>query len=515
MADLFGVPAPDQPTGARPETADIDEPLAWQALEAAEAATDPKRHDELLEAALASIARLGELQRARLKPEFCRVAGVTSKKFDGMLSAATGEKKNTAPYQSGEDHRPTDDELRDRWLSRRQDVAYGLGEFRAYSFGIWRPVPLDGIRDEVMTVLEAAKANGIRPTAGRLTSVLELARIKVSVPDQKWDADPNLLVCANGTLNIVSRELLAHAPEHRATSAVPYAYDPNAEAGTWQFYLATTIPDIAPFLQEFSGYCLTTDTSHELAIWLFGPAGSGKSTFIIGLQAMLGPRAGALGLADIERSQFALAALPGKTLVVATEQPALYIRVSNVLNSIISGETIVVERKYQDAILIKPRAKILWAMNELPRVDAGNGLFRRVRVVRFPAREEEQNPTVKELIATEGAGILNWALDGLARLRARGRFEVPEQVEQASEHFRSTNDVPALFVSQICSTGPEYRTQSADLYEAYRTWCKANGHREQSSTSMADEWERLGFSKIKAAGRAYWIGVGLVEPSQV
>ena len=86
----------------------------------------------------------------------------------------------------------------------------------------------------------------------------------------------------------------------------------------WEYALKSTVPDAADFLQEFAGYALTTDTRFEIAVWLYGPAGSGKSTVLTGLQTMLGERAGILGLADIERSSFALANLPGKTLYAHT-----------------------------------------------------------------------------------------------------------------------------------------------------------------------------------------------------
>jgi putative DNA primase/helicase len=111
---------------------------------------------------------------------------------------------------------------------------------------------------------------------------------------------------------------------------------------------------------------------HELAVWLFGPPASGKSTFLAGLQAMLGHRAGVLGLAEIERNRFALAGLPGKTLVAASEQPSSYLASTNVLNAIISGEPLQVERKYRDPVTVIPRRKIAWAMNELSRVADAN-----------------------------------------------------------------------------------------------------------------------------------------------
>lgn len=253
-----------------------------------------------------------------------------------------------------------------------------------------------------------------------------MARARVFVPDEAWDANEDALVCANGTLQISSGILREHRPEDHALSAVPFDNDPEAEAPTWREFLASTVPEAAPFLQEFAGYSLTVDTGHELAVWLYGPPGGGKSTFIEGLKAMLGRRAGLLGLADVQRSRFALADLPDKTLVVAAEQPSDFIHSTQLINSIVSGEEIPVERKFRDAFTVTPRAKICWAMNDLPRVkDANSGLFRRVKFLAFPRLQGKPDPEVKERIKAEGAGILNWALEGLHRLRERGRFEAP------------------------------------------------------------------------------------------
>jgi putative DNA primase/helicase len=129
------------------------------------------------------------------------------------------------------------------------------------------------------------------------SSVEQMARAKAHVPEECWDADPDALVCANGTLEISSGTLREHRPEDYALSTVPFSYDPEAEAPTWRAFLASTLPGVESFVQEFAGYCLTPETKHETAVWLYGPPGSGKSTLIEGLKAMLGERAGLLGLA--------------------------------------------------------------------------------------------------------------------------------------------------------------------------------------------------------------------------
>ena len=73
------------------------------------------------------------------------------------------------------------------------------------------------------------------------------------MPDEEWDADPDVLVCKNGALRISTRGLGLHHREHYATSAVPYKYDAGAVPAIWQFFLRSTVPTAASFLQEFAG----------------------------------------------------------------------------------------------------------------------------------------------------------------------------------------------------------------------------------------------------------------------
>jgi P4 family phage/plasmid primase-like protien len=422
----------------------------------------------------------------------------------------------TGAVKTGKPATPTHDELRDRWSADNPGHAHGLGEWRRYADGIWPVVSETSVKAGIGGVIEEAKPEGIKPTASILASVTELTRINAYVPDEKWDADTDILVCKNGAVRISSGELLEHAPEHYATSAVPFDFNPNAVPVVWDYFLDHTVPDEADFLQEFAGYALTTDTAHELAVWLHGPRGSGKSSFVAGLQAMLGPRAGVLGLADLERSRFTLAGLVGKTLVVAREQPSSFLASTDVLDTIISGEPLQVERKYHDPVTIIPHAKVCWAMNDLPRVaNATSGIFRRVRVVSFPLlAENERDLDVKLHIEREGAGILNWALEGLRRLNKRGHFDMPQSVLDATAEFEASNDVPARFLEEEAIRDPHSNVSGKRLHEAYSQWCHDNDHKPRSSTHMASEWKRLGLERRRVKGRTYYHGIRLLLPSE-
>jgi putative DNA primase/helicase len=408
---------------------------------------------------------------------------------------------------------PDDAQLADRWIAYHRQTAWGMGEWRRYENGVWNPIDKDMIKQEITAILERANSEGVRVTNGLINSTMEIARTKISIPAEKWDADPNYLPCKNGAYHIPTKTLLAHTPYIYATSQLEFDYDPTATCPAFMRALQR-IPDAIAFLQEFAGYALTTETKHEIAVWFHGPIGSGKSTVIEGLQVMVGKkRHGILGLAQIERSRFALANLPGKTLVTSFEQPDSFISASHILNSIISGESIPVEQKFKDEIVIIPRAKILWAMNDLPRVNnANNGLMRRVKIIEFPTLLEiDKDVDLKELVKTEGAGILNWALEGLQRLNARGKFCPPQSVIDATKNYQDKNDIPKLFLEEVGALldpiDPHCRTKAQDLYDAYNDWCKRTNHKPMSSTRLAEEWKRLGFERTTIKGTRYWVGV--------
>lgn len=431
----------------------------------------------------------------------------------GLRNGNQGTGMDDAPKEkNAKQPRPTDDELAAVWHTRYPQTRYGLGDFRRYANGWWASIPDPKAESEIASVLEDAKPLGVRPTAGLLASVKKLAQVKAYTAIDDWDSNADVLVCKNGTLHIPSMTLREWRADDLMTSAVSYDYAPNATCPTFLKSLSESVPDARDLLQEFAGYALTTDTKHETALWLYGPGGCGKSTIIEGFQAMLGPgKSLSLGLADIENNRFALSKLPGKTLAISTEQPGGLVRATDTLNKIVSGEVVTVEQKYKDSYEIRSRAKLLWAMNELPRVaNPNDGLFRRVKVIRFPPRDEkDRDPLVKEAIKQEGAGILNWALAGLQRLRARGRFLFPQSVKDATDNFQKHNDIPAEFVASCCTVGRDFKAQSQVLYDAYKTWCIQTNHKPQSSTTIADEWERLGFDRYEANGKKFWRGVGV------
>lgn len=339
--------------------------------------------------------------------------------------------------------------VRDKHRRAFPQTAYSSGTWMRFNGVVWESLREDDIMLEIQDIIDDDRKLKLTASSAVLRSVTELLRVKVSKPDGMFDKDADLVTFDDSTLRISTREQMPHSSTHYLTSAFPFKYDPLARSDVWDTYLKRVFrSDCYDFIQEFAGLCLTTDTRHEIALWLCGPPGCGKSTFIEGLQAALGSRAMVLGISDIENSSFGLTNIPGKTLAVSTEQPE-QMRSGNTLIQLISGERIVVNRKYKDPYEVVPHLKILWAMNEFPAIPkAASGLSRRIKVIEFLALpESERNIAVKEQVMLSGQAVFNWALAGLYRLQERGYFVVPESIKTASQYRLASVDNPDFKVA--------------------------------------------------------------------
>ncbi len=106
--------------------------------------------------------------------------------------------------------------------------------------------------------------------------------------------------------------------------------------------------------------------------------------------------------------------------------------------------------------------------------------------------EGKRDPSIMDRVQLEGPGILIWALEGLARLNDRGRFEYPESVRKASARFLQENDLPGTFLEERCERVDGCIIHAARLTEEFNGWLKENGHAgEWSTKKLAAEWRRL------------------------
>jgi putative DNA primase/helicase len=403
-------------------------------------------------------------------------------------------------------------EVRNAFLKQYQGTTcYGLGEWRRYEQGAWASVPELAIKNDVQTL--ASKHPTLKVTSSVVSSVTELCKQRLRVSDALFDANSDIIVFADCVLDLQTWSTVPHSPTHYVTNRLSFNYEPEVTLPEWDRFL-TSLPH-ADFMRRFAGYCLTPETKYEIALWLWGPPGGGKSTYIEALCAMLGAKACVLGLSEIERSQFALSQLPGRTLAVSTELPGRLVRATHIINAIISGEPIPVERKYMDPYTLRPHAKIIWGMNVLPAIGMeGIGMFRRILPIHFPSiAESDRDPKLKEAILRHPMAVCNWALQGLREMQSEQSIAVPSELVAARDTYRQANDLALTFVNECCERDPEKSVKMASLWLKFKTWSTYRGVRASTIQEFHADLDRLGFTNIKPHNVSYWKGLALIDDS--
>ncbi|MFQ6026633.1 MAG: hypothetical protein ACE5Q6_03865, partial [Dehalococcoidia bacterium] len=109
----------------------------------------------------------------------------------------------------------------------------------------------------------------------RLSALLWCAQSETGIPilPGDLDADPWLLNCRNGTLDLRTGELLPHRRGDYITRICPVEYDPDAGFALLDDFLERILPDpeVQSFVQRSVGYSLTGLTSEEKLFFAYGP----------------------------------------------------------------------------------------------------------------------------------------------------------------------------------------------------------------------------------------------------
>jgi P4 family phage/plasmid primase-like protien len=317
---------------------------------------------------------------------------------------------------------------------------------------------------------------------------ISLKRGNVPLPSMLPEGkEAKLLGLANGLLDLDAGQLRPHTPAWFSLVCLPYEFDAYADCPRWKNVLGQNLEGDAErigLLQEFFGYVLMNSTDAQRFLFLVGEGANGKSVVLAGLHAMLGQdNVSTVPLEDFGR-RFAMAQTLGKLANISPEVGELDRTAEGTLKAFVSGDRMTFERKGKDPFTARPTARLVLSTNNLPRfADKSDGVWRRLLLVPFtrqvPAGERVAGMDKPEfwLEAGEVAGILNWALEGLRRLKENGmQFTEPAACRAALREHRTDSDPCRAFLEENYEPdtqgGP---LPSSELYGEYKCWCEANG----------------------------------------
>lgn len=358
---------------------------------------------------------------------------------------------------------------------------------------------------------------------GKIEAMLKMARALPPIADagEGWDANPLLLGCTNGVVNLATGELRPGRREDRVTKSVQLHYAPGAPCPRWEQFMVEVFPDAAvrEYVRVALGYALTGSTREQIWFLCHGTGANGKSVLLDTVRRVAGDYGHVMAFSTIEKGKQQsipadMAALAGRRVVTVSEAGE-YARVNEERVKGLTGDDPVTARElYKPQFTFVPELKLFVAVNHKPEVrDGSEGYWRRIRNIPFEATfgADRRDPHLKQKLRDEAEGILAWAVRAAADWHAKGLPETPAAIAVATVEYRDESDPLAGFITECCVTVAHALVGAADLYKAYREWCTAQGWSGSDVMSGTMFGRRVGerFRRAKNQGRMQYRGVGL------
>jgi P4 family phage/plasmid primase-like protien len=379
----------------------------------------------------------------------------------------------------------------------REDLMLTEGEVWLYQDGFWRiltPSDEQRLRGLIQTGFETIE---VQPRGAQLA--LAWTRLtqhpKHYQQDVPW-ADAGMIVCRNGVLRIETGHFDRHQPDTYARRHVGATFTPGETCPVFERLLASMFCDrpdaiaLINLIQEWAGAALAISSlsrEQRRALVLVGPSRTGKTELARIFALLLGDPIATPAVSELGE-RFGLSSLYGATAWIRDDA----INEGDKLDpqrfkTIVTGEPINIELKGRHVIQnVRLNTPVLLTCNSLPRArDGSDAIFNRSIVLEMTSvvADEEAKRARTEILGKAGdvslgagvfekesAGILNWAILGLARLRRRGFYDIPESVATALQHFKDENNPVGEWAREAVAVAKGMKVERRDLVRSYNGW---------------------------------------------
>lgn len=348
--------------------------------------------------------------------------------------------------------------------------------------------------------------------AGKPRHVMDKLKERIHLQVEKvvtFDANPYLLSCRNGTIDLRTGELRPHNRDDLLTLYTDVNYDPSAKSERWNKFMSGIMvdqegnhdPELEAFVKRTLGYCCTADVSQNVLFFATGDGGNGKTTLFEVVRGALGEYAsvfdpslltgsGNKSYGSSVREMEGLQALRGRRLSVGPEVESANVLKLSRSKQVSGGDTMRASAMYKNSYEFKPTAKLWLLVNHLPAVfDQTNSAWRRLLVVPFNAkfkRGVDANTKLQVELLEDVEAVLAWLIEGsvasMTLLNESGGTDAIgscKAVADASAEYRSMFDVIGQFIDDRCVIEASAGDYLDDIYTEFVMWCSENGRQPE------------------------------------
>jgi P4 family phage/plasmid primase-like protien len=392
-------------------------------------------------------------------------------------------------HWNGEYWRPDSEDLELRELAKRIAPAVA-SEVSAYDDP-----------DEKKAVVKWASESKFN---GKISAAITSATSdpRVVVPVANWDRDQELLGVLNGVVNLRTGELHRGDPNLYITKRAPVAYTPGIRNARWESFIDHATggdKDLQDWIQKVAGYTLTGLRTYDMMILVYGPPGSGKTTFVEALVTALGTEQYAMPLDSSILSQsdgtssatdmYHWAEMRGKRMIWVEELPENERLKENQVKKLTGSSVIQARSPGEKPFSFQSQAKLWVTTNHRPII-TDEAMWRRIRPVPWSHVPATADPGLRQYLADPEGGlpaILSWAVEGAVKvLNSKEKDPIGwcAAVKEAADIYRKNEDRIGMFLDEETVEVPGASLPVKSLFSVYQMWSSERGERAMSQIAF-------------------------------
>lgn len=294
---------------------------------------------------------------------------------------------------------------------------------------------------------------------------------------------PELIPLRSRVYDIDTDQFCYYSPNLVFLNRFPYDYAVDAPKSDcvdeFLFSIADGNPDIIELILEVLGNVFLRVNRYRAGVMFFGPGCNGKSSLLNLIAQLFGnENISHLSLQDT-CERFRTIGVYGKAANIGDDIPDKLLNDSSVFKKLITGETIIAERKGVDPVEFKPYCKFFLAANNLPPVsDRSRAFYSRMLII--PLNHDFSNggnAELKDRTWTEQdlTYLTRLAIEALKRVRKHGGFYTPDCVKELVHQYEVENNPILSFLEDFDKELEGVST--TEVYAEFERWCAINGHR--------------------------------------
>ena len=372
--------------------------------------------------------------------------------------------------------------------------------------GLWKIISEDALKQEISSrILEISRTYprfrglGEFRCNAHLNAIVSQLRGLLEQPNP-FETRPRVVHLANCCLTIENstRKLHGYSPKFFSRNQSPIPYCPGAKCPRFlnELILPAVHPDDVGLIQRYMGQCLLGTNPTARMLILDGEGGTGKSQLAKVIRGIVGKENTYELRTKHVDGRFEMYRYINKTLLMGVDVKPDFLSTQGAseLKKLTGGDSLNPEKKSGNGTfdLEGDLGCVITSNSRLKlRLEGDDSAWRRrLLIVRYKGVKPAQkvDKFANYLLATEGPGILNWALEGLEKLLAEiavdNDFVLTSRQQQIINDLLDESQSLRIFVQEYVRPAAGSSITTAEVAEAYSCYCRSRGWGHGLKTSQ-------------------------------